>query len=106
MQNIQSNIFNSYGEKGHQLPICCRFKSKTWLNLPPIYKEKVRKLINSLEIGTSFLALGGKKIKCNDSLIRFRIGRSHRLLLRTKPSERELVLLERQSYESFFRRRH
>jgi len=102
MQNIQ---FNPYAVKEHQLPIRCRFKSKVWLNLPAVYKVKVKKLVNSLELDTSFLQLGGKKLQCNDIFIRFRIGRSYRLLLKTKSSKRELILLERQSYESFFRRR-
>lgn len=102
MEKIYSNI--SY-DKHQQLPINCHFKSKTWLNLAPVYKEKVRELLNSLESGTSFLKLGGRKIKSNESLIRFRIGRSHRLLLELKSSKREAVLLDRQGYESNFARR-
>lgn len=105
MQYIQFNTFNLYGVKEHLPPIRCRFKSKVWLNLPLVYKEKVRRLINSLELGTSFSTLGGKKIKSNEIFIRFRIGRNYRLLLKIKYPVRELVLLERQNYESFFMRR-
>ena len=105
---MHHHCINSLRSKSSRIPtppIQCRFNPKVWLNLPNVYKDKVNKVIASLDQGASFLTLGGKKIKCNDQFVRFRIGRNYRLLLKTKSSCRELVLLKRESYENFFRRR-
>lgn len=105
---MQNNKFNSLSFDGVNVthtPIQCHFSPKVWINLPKVYKTKVNTLINALENGVPFPKLGGKKIKCNDVFVRFRIGRSYRLLLKNNSSKRELVLLKRESYENFFKRR-
>jgi len=82
--------------------IRCDFNRKVWINLPHTYQQKVNTLVSALALGVPFTRLGGKKIKCNQSLIRFRIGRNHRLLLKTDSQGKELRLLNRQGYEMYF----
>ncbi|WP_422449088.1 MULTISPECIES: hypothetical protein [unclassified Endozoicomonas] len=86
-------------------PLSCTSAANIWSNLPSVYQKKVQEIANELSSGTPFQLLGGKKIRCNKSLVRFRVGRNHRLILKTGAGGRELQLLNRQCYEKAFERR-
>ncbi|WP_456077475.1 ParE family toxin-like protein [Endozoicomonas gorgoniicola] len=76
-----------------------------WTNLPHSHRKRIVHLVNALNAGVPYLALGGKKIRSNDSLVRFHVGKNHRLLLKSESNKSEMTLLNRQSYEKRFKRR-
>ena len=85
-------------------PSSCNFQSSIWLNLPKSYQRKTQELINCIVAGKSYACLGGARIKCNRLLIRFRVGRNHRLILLQRKSHHEFLLFNRQEYEKNFHR--
>lgn len=60
-------------------PTLCKFQPSTWLSLPKYYQKTVKSLVKHIAEGKPYLCLGDIKVKCNSLLIRFRLGRNHRL---------------------------
>ena len=70
----------------------------------PNNHHKIESLINAIATGKPYSWFGGQKIKCNNSLIRFRIGRNYRLLLIRSSDKYNFQLFNRQNYELNFKR--
>lgn len=85
-------------------PILCNFQPSIWLNLPKSYQRKTQDLISCITAGKPYTCLGGTRIKCNRLLIRFRVGRNHRLIFLQRKSHHEFLLFNRQAYEKHFHR--
>ncbi|MCF7483088.1 hypothetical protein L3V31_15340 [Vibrio sp. J1-1] len=77
----------------------CHVNKKIWRDLPNSHRQKTLSVVNSIADGTPFTVLGGKNIKSNPSLIRFRIGRSFRLILSKGNNRLTFKLCRRQGYE-------
>ncbi|WP_419465738.1 hypothetical protein [Aliivibrio fischeri] len=82
MQNIifEYQLQNS-GLNSTKSDCICLIDKKIWRNLPNSSRQKTLCVVSAIANGTSFTSLGGKIVKCNPSLVRFRIGRSLRLIL-------------------------
>lgn len=68
--------------------------------LPCCYEQKARNIVSQLEQGVPYLLLGGIKVRKAAGLIRFKIGRDHRLIC--KQTDSGLVpykLVTRQAFE-------
>lgn len=72
----------------------------------PAYAKRCRGLINSLNQGVPYTRLGGQYLRRQPSLIRFKIGKNHRLLVRKSPQGwLPKALLSRQQYDYVLKRR-
>lgn len=85
-------------------PPLCDFQTSVWMNLPKSYQRKTQTLINNIVAGKHYAYLGGVRIRCNRLLIRFRIGRNHRLVFVRRKNHQEFLLFNRQEYEKNFHR--
>ncbi|MGR5232971.1 ParE family toxin-like protein [Vibrio rotiferianus] len=81
----------------------CFVDKKIWRDLPNSTRQKTLSVVSSIADGTPFTVLGGKNIKSNPSLIRFRIGRSFRLILSKGNKRLTFKLCRRQGYEQRFK---
>ncbi|MCK8106222.1 hypothetical protein MTF64_04965 [Pseudoalteromonas sp. 2CM41L] len=80
------------------------FNTRLWQNLSANQRNKIESLINAIATGKPYSWFGGQKIKSNNSLIRFRIGRNYRLLLIRSSDKFNFQLFNRQNYELNFKR--
>jgi|TARA_R110001583_G_scaffold107686_1_gene256280 mRNA-degrading endonuclease RelE of RelBE toxin-antitoxin system len=79
-------------ESKHQIPHC---------NI-----QQALKIDHLLNAGISFHRLKGKKIRCNNSLIRFKIGRSFRLIYQVNNDHLEAIsIVSRQNFDKQIKRR-
>jgi len=85
-------------------PPLCNFQPSIWMNLPKSYQRKTQTLINNIAAGKPYTCLGGVRVKCNRLLIRFRVGRNHRLVFVRRKNHHEFILFNRQEYEKNFHR--
>jgi len=85
-------------------PILCNFQPSTWMNLPKSYQRKTQELISCIAAGKPYTCLGGVRVKCNRLLIRFRVGRNHRIIFLRRKNHHEFILFNRQEYEKHFHR--
>lgn len=81
----------------------CLVDNKIWRNLPNPARDKTLEVVQSIANGTPFPSLGGRIVKCNPSLVRFRIGRSLRLILLKEKDRFTFKLCQRQGYERYFK---
>lgn len=95
---IESQSFNK------TKPTFCKFRRSVWNNLPKTYQQKALKLVSDIATGKPYSYLGGVRVKCNRLLIRFRVGRSHRLVFVERNNHNEFLLFNRQEYEKHFHR--
>jgi len=83
-------------------PTLCNFQPSIWMNLPKSYQRKTQELISSIAAGKPYTCLGGVRIKCNRLLIRFRVGRNHRLIfLRRKIIMNSYSLIDKSMRKTF-----
>jgi len=82
----------------------CLVDEKIWRALPKPARTKTLEVVSSVANGTPFTFLGGQIVKCNPSIVRFRIGRSLRLILSRGKDRFVFKLLQRQGYERYFKR--
>lgn len=82
----------------------CLVDKKIWRDLPNSARQKTLSVVSAIANGTPFNTLGGKNIKSNPSLIRFRIGRSFRLILSRGNNRFTFKLCRRQGYEQHLKR--
>ena len=69
------------------------------------YLIRAQQILQRLKQGTHYQCLGGKQIKANNQLVRFKFG-SYRLILKRTNSQYEPVeLLHRKNFELFLKRR-
>lgn len=61
--------------------LVCRINASVWQSLSSNQQVQMINLINEITSGKPYPLLGGRKVKCNNSLVRFRVGRNHRLIL-------------------------
>ena len=72
----------------------------------PCHKAKAWKIDQSLRAGTPFTELGGKRVRCREGLLRFKIGSAWRLLYQTTASGYvPCALVSRQRLERELKRR-
>ena len=83
----------------------CRFNSRVWQNLSNNLQLQTVRLIYEITSGKPYTCLGGRKVKCNSSLVRFRVGRNHRLILIRSTSNFVFQLFNRQNYERNFKKK-
>ncbi|PTB32359.1 hypothetical protein [Photobacterium phosphoreum] len=81
----------------------CLVDEKIWRDLSKSSRTKTLCVVRMIANGASFFSFGGKIIKCNSSLVRFRIGRSLRLVLLRKKESLVFNLFYRQGYEKYFK---
>ncbi len=81
----------------------CHVDKKIWRDLPNSYRHKTLSVVRAIADGTPFTLLGGKNIKSNPALIRFKIGRSFRLILSKEKNRLTFKLCRRQGYEQHFK---
>ncbi|TXY09263.1 ParE family toxin-like protein [Vibrio mimicus] len=81
----------------------CLVDNKIWRDLPNPARTKTLEVVRSIANGTPFPFLGGRTVKCNPSLVRFRIGRSLRLILLREKDRFTFKLCQRQGYERYFK---
>jgi len=75
--------------------------------LASCYLEQANQLHHQLSLGITFNALGGKRIRQNTNIVRFKIGRKWRFLYLIK--DRRLIpwcLISRQDFEKTLKRRY
>ncbi|WP_429740204.1 hypothetical protein [Enterovibrio makurazakiensis] len=77
---------------------------KIWQQLSNSTQKKTLRLVRDITNGISLTSLGGQVVKSNPSLIRFRIGRSFRLVLSRGKGRLTFRLCRRQGYEAQFKR--
>lgn len=82
----------------------CLVDKKIWRDLSKSARRKTLEVVSSIANGTPFTLLGGQLVKCNPSLVRFRIGRSLRLILSKGKDRFVFKLCQRQGYERHFKR--
>ena len=85
--------------------LMCRMNARVWQSLSSNQQFQTMSLINEIASGKPYPLLGGRKVKCNNSLIRFRIGRNHRLILIRTSKSIVLQLFNRQNYERNFNKK-
>ncbi len=81
----------------------CSVDYNVWLNLSKTTKKKIYSIMKLTFYGAPIDKIGGRVIKCNPDLIRFRVGRNYRLVMSNKSNERKFFLYPRQSYEKNFK---
>jgi len=75
--------------------------------VPPCHVAKIIAIDKALRNGTPYPKLGGKRIRCRNDLVRFKIGRSWRLTYR-ETRQKTLIpdcLMSRQQLETSLKRR-
>ncbi|CCO50323.1 hypothetical protein VIBNISOn1_p0160 [Vibrio nigripulchritudo SOn1] len=77
----------------------CLIDVKIWRLLPKSEQSKTREVMSAVASGTPFSSLGGKILKFAPSLVRFKIGRSSRLVLSKHKHRFEFSLCPRQSFD-------
>lgn len=95
-QSAQANTISS---------LTCRINARVWQNLSFNQQAQTMSLINQIASGKPYQLLGGRKVKCNRSLVRFRIGRNHRLILNRTTTNFFFQLFSRQNYERNFNKK-
>jgi hypothetical protein len=95
-QSTQANTISS---------LMCRINSRVWQSLSSNQQIQTINLINEITSGKPYPFLGGRKVKCNNSLVRFRIGRNHRLILNRTSTNFVFQLFNRQNYERNFNKK-
>lgn len=74
--------------------------------LPSCHIEHALEIDRLLHAGKSYQDLKGKKIRCNPSLIRFKIGRGFRLIYQFKNQQlHAFAIVSRQHFEKQIKRR-
>lgn len=75
--------------------------------VPPCHIRKAEQLHQQLTCGIPYTRLGGKRIRQNRNLVRFKIGRDWRLLYRRKScgAMEPYLLIIRQQFEQTLMRR-
>lgn len=74
--------------------------------LPSCHRDRVQRLHQNLFDGTPYTALGGSRINQYPDLIRFKIGRSLRLIYRRVNNQLvPYCLISRQNFEKTLKRR-
>ncbi|WP_462173288.1 ParE family toxin-like protein [Pseudoalteromonas xiamenensis] len=86
-------------------PLMCGINARVWQYLSFNQQVQTVSLINEIASGKPYPLLGGRKVKCNSSLVRFRIGRNHRLILNRTPTNFFFQLVSRQNYERNFNKK-
>ena len=72
----------------------------------PCHQHKLLQLDRSLQQGTPFPALGGKRLRCRPELVRFKIGREWRVIYSVTSSGIQAYgLVIRQCFERELKRR-
>ena len=72
----------------------------------PCHQEKLLQLDRSLQLGTPFPALGGKRLRCRPELVRFKIGREWRVIYSISSAGTQVYsLVSRQCFERELKRR-
>ncbi|WP_036791265.1 hypothetical protein [Photobacterium kishitanii] len=103
---INFTLYIDEQKLGNATPsLMCRINSRVWQNLSINQQSQTINLINKIGSGRSFPCLGGRKVKCNNSLVRFRIGRNHRLILVRTATNFVFQLFNRQNYEQNFKQK-
>lgn len=92
-ESTQSNTLSS---------LVCRMNARVWQSLSSNQQVQTINLINEITSGKPYPLLGGRKVKCNNSLVRFRVGRNHRLILIRTSKNFVFQLFNRQNYERNF----
>lgn len=88
MQTIQYILQNC----SHQVPACHRIKAC--------------EIAAALLLDTPYTALGGKQLRCNPNIVRFKLGKNWRLIyLKSAQGLVPLDLVSRQCFEHTLRRR-
>lgn len=95
-QSAKANMISS---------LMCRISSKIWQGLSSNQQSRTKNLINEIALGKPYLLLGGRKVKCNYSLARFRIGQNHRFILFRTSTNFVIQLFSRQNYERNFNKK-
>ncbi len=105
MQNIVFKFQHHSSDLLNSKPNCiCLVDKKIWRDLPNSARQKTLDVVTGIANGTPFTSLGGQIVKCNPSLIRFRIGRSLRLVLSKNNDCSSFKLFQKQGYEKHFKR--
>ncbi|GAA5189566.1 hypothetical protein [Ferrimonas gelatinilytica] len=74
--------------------------------LPERQQRRVNNITQALIDGQNYHSLGGVRVRCNNNLIRFRLGRNWRLIFRQSPLGYEfLSVVSRQDFETEIKRR-
>lgn len=88
MRTIQSILANCH----HQISVC--------------HQAKALNIDQALQAGTPFTALGGKRVRCCDGLLRFKLGCEWRLIYQaTATGYLPCALVSRQCFERELKRR-
>jgi hypothetical protein len=95
-QSTQANTTSS---------LMCRINSRVWQSLSTNQQSQTKNLINEIASGKPYPLLGGRRVKCNNSLVHFRIGRNHRLILIHTSTNFVFQLFSRQNYERNFNKK-
>ncbi|MEZ8353202.1 hypothetical protein AB4516_20200 [Vibrio sp. 10N.222.54.F12] len=104
MQNIVFKFPPHSSSLSSSNPDCiCLVDKKIWRELPDSTRQKAIDVVSAIANGTPCTLLGGKIVKSNPSLIRFRIGRSLRLILSQGNHHQVFKLFRRQGYEKHFK---
>jgi hypothetical protein len=104
MQNILLTIQPHRSEFFSSRSDCiCLVDKKIWRDLPNSTRSKTIKVINSISEGVPFTVLGGKRVRSNPTLVRFRVGRSLRLILSRANDRLTFKLCQREGYERYFK---
>ncbi|WP_375750023.1 hypothetical protein [Vibrio sp. HN007] len=104
MQNIVFKSQPNSSELTKSSSDCiCLVDKKIWRELPDSTRKKTLSVVSAIANGTPCSLFGGKIVKSNPSLIRFRIGRSFRLILSQRKHNQVFKLCRRQGYEKYFK---
>ncbi|QSL93961.1 hypothetical protein JWV26_06270 [Ectopseudomonas toyotomiensis] len=72
----------------------------------PCHQHKALEIDQALRLGTPFTALGGKRVRCRNGLVRFKLGCAWRLLYRISANGYvPHSLVSRQCFERELKRR-
>lgn len=84
--------------------LLCKVNTRLWQSLSTNQQNQITNLMNEIASGIPYPRLGGKKVKCNHSLVRFHVGRRHRLILIRTSKNFIFKLFNRQNYERNFKK--
>lgn len=74
--------------------------------LQACHRIKAHEIDEALQAGTPYTSLGGKRIRCKKSLLRFKVGSGMRLIYQTTANgPTPLILITRQRLERELKRR-
>ncbi|EGT3624811.1 hypothetical protein FAP94_00085 [Morganella morganii] len=98
--------FTEHSAKANTISsLVCHINARVWQSLSSNQQVQTMSLINEIASGKPYPLLGGRKVKCNNSLVRFRIGRNHRLILSRTSTNFIFQLFNRQNYERNFNKK-